>query len=104
MSKVTDRATRCKRLLDDPDLTEAFDLVEQSIVDGFKQISLEQINEDGNILHELKLMLHLLKSVKDKLETAVSQGELEAFNAEQEKTVAPYLGDILSWRKKTKGQ
>ena len=103
MSAVTEKADRCKRLMDDPDLKAAFETVEQSILDGFKQVSLEQAT-DGNILVELKFMLSLLDKVKKGLEQAIREGELEVFNLEQEQKVAPFLGDIAKWRKKQKGR
>ena len=102
MSAVTEKAQRCKRLMDDQDFKDAFDTVENALLDGFKQVSLDQIRDDENILHELKLMLHLLQSVKDQISQAIRDGEVEVFNREQDQKVAPFLGDVLSWRKKTK--
>ena len=104
MSQVTERADRCKRLMEDQDFKDAFQLVENSLVEGFKQVSREQVSDNGNILNEIHLTLHLLQSVKDKIAQAIRDGEVEVFNIEQDRNVAPYLGDVTAWRKKTKDQ
>lgn len=92
MSKVTDRAARVKRLLEDPDLTQAFHDVERALFERFAQVSVE----DRETLHELKLMHTLLRNVKLNLEAAIRDGKLEEFIVEQKKG-APFLGDITEW-------
>jgi hypothetical protein len=75
-----ERANRANRLLSDPMLTEAFDLVRSAILEKWEQAPLR--DRDG--AHELKLMLKLLGDVRANLEQAVADGKLAAAELQQQ--------------------
>jgi hypothetical protein len=69
-----DRGIKAERLLKDPTLNEAFDLVAKAIHERWEQCPIR--DRDG--AHELKLQLKLLGDVRANLEQAVSDGKLAA--------------------------
>ena len=81
--------------MEDQDLQDAFSDVEKALFERFR----EAPTEDGEGLKKLKLMHTLLDSVKANLYRAISDGNLERFNEDQQENVQ-YLGDIKQWRKK----
>ena len=91
MSDVTAKADRCHRLLNDPDLTQAFQDVRDAIHQQF-----ERAGYDPDILVGLKHNLNLLDSIVANLELAIENGKLEAYSEEQKKV--SFLGD-LRWNK-----
>lgn len=95
MSEVTAKADRCKRLLEDPDLIQAFRDTKDAILRGFS----ETPPTDGEQLIEWRRRLLALESVEENLKEAIRKGSLERFRAaEQERP--PWLGDIVKWRSK----
>lgn len=94
MSEVTAKADRVKRLLEDPDLQQAFEDVRQAILQGFSETPPTKTEQ----LVLWRERLHLLDSVKANLERAIEDGNVERFHA-QEQERPPFLGDILAWRK-----
>jgi hypothetical protein len=69
-----DRGVKAEKLLNDPVLNEAFDLVRQAIHERWEASPMR--DRDG--AHELKLMLKLLGDVRANLEQAVTDGKLAA--------------------------
>jgi len=74
LEKDLERGARAERLLADPLLTEAFSLVEQAIHEAWAAVPIR----DHEAAHELKLQMHLLRSVRGNLEQALSDGKLAA--------------------------
>lgn len=69
-----DRGLKAAKLISDPMLVEAFDLVSQAIHERWEQCPIR--DRDG--AHELKLQLKLLGDVRANLEQAVANGKLAA--------------------------
>lgn len=69
-----DRGQKALRLLEDPTLIEAFELVRQAIHERWETAPIR--DRDG--AHELKLQLKLLNDVRANLEQAVNDGKLAA--------------------------
>lgn len=95
MSEITAKADRCQRLLNDPDLQQAFEDVRQAILQGFSETPPSKTEQ----LVLWRERLHLLDSVKANLERAIEDGFIERFHAKEQER-PPYLGDLLKWRKK----
>lgn len=74
------RGQKADRLLHDPTLCEAFDLVRDAIIQKWETTPLR--DRDG--AHELKLMLKLLGDVRANLEQAVADGKLAAAELKQQ--------------------
>lgn len=72
--EVIASGTRAKRLLEDPDLSKAFDDVRLAIIEKWETTPLR----DKEGAHELRLMLKLLADVRGSLELAVQNGKLAA--------------------------
>lgn len=74
LERDLDRGARAERLLADPLLKEAFDLVRQAIFEAWEAAPIR----DREAAHEFKLQLHLLKSVIGNLEQALNDGKIAA--------------------------
>ena len=81
---MSEKAERCQRLIDDPDLKEAFTNVKQSFIDAMLTAPVD--DKDG--LMELKKLVNLLDKVEEELHKAIRQGKKEQHMAEQ----PPFLG------------
>lgn len=92
VTDITNKADRCHRLLNDPELQAAFANVRDAIHQAFESCSVD----DGETLVRLRQRLHLLDSVWANLEIAVEDGKLEAHRIEEKGKVS-YLGDL--WQK-----
>ncbi len=90
MSKITEKAARCERLLKDEDLQQAFQDVRDALHQQFEQTSVT----DGSKCLDIRRMLHLLDSVKANIVRAIEDGKVE--KAREEGNVE-YLGDL--WKK-----
>ncbi len=86
--EVIARGVRCKRLLEDEDLKQAFQDVRNAIHERFEEVPVD----DGEALVKLKQRLHILDSVKANLNEALRNGKIEA-KALEEVNVS-WLGDI----------
>lgn len=93
MTDNIQRADRVAALLENPDLQQAFNDVEQRLLDLFKECP----TNDAESMVDIRKRLHLLDSVKANLHEAIKTGKLEAFRLEQEKRPS-FLGDI--WNRK----
>lgn len=92
---MTEKADRIKRLLEDEDLKEAFDLVRSKLLGAFASCNAD----DVQFMQDIKVRLTLLSAVEQNLRDAITDGTLKDFRA-QEQERPPFLGDIRKWRKK----
>ena len=83
MSDLKDRADRVQRLLEDPDIQQAFADVKAAIHRGFESTKVD----DGETLIRWRQRLHVLDSVYANLKEAISEGKLEAWHEEKQKKV-----------------
>ena len=89
---MTAKADRVKKLIEDPDLKEAFQVVREKYRDLIEETP---VSDDGALL-DIRKCLHLLREVEDALHTAIEDGHLEDFRvAEQEGK--GFLQDIRKW-------
>lgn len=86
-----DRAGKARALLNDPIFQEAFQTVERSIHDAWAATATYKKDD----LHELKLMLSVVKNVRKSIEAVAREGKHELHRARQ----PTFLGDIFSWKK-----
>jgi hypothetical protein len=73
-----ERGQKADKLLNDPMLAEAFDLVKQAVHESWEGTPIR----DKEGAHELKLMLKLLGDVRANLERAITDGKLAAIELE----------------------
>ena len=97
MSEIDARAARAARLLEDPDLKQAFADTRTAILEKFSEIPPSETEQ----LVECRRLLQLLESVEKNLKLAIREGELSRFRADEE-TRPSFLGDIMTWNKKNK--
>ena len=76
---MTAKSDRIEKLLEDPDLKEAFSSVREHYRDAIELTPL-----DDNTVLEIRKMLHLLSEVEQDLYRAIQDGQLEDFNAAEE--------------------
>lgn len=79
MTDISERAKRAKALLNDPMLNEAFEGVRQAILTNFENTKVQ----DHEAMLHLRLMLHVLKSVRANLTSYVNDGKVLDFNVRQ---------------------
>jgi hypothetical protein len=92
---MTEKADRIKRLLEDEDLKEAFDLVRSKLLGAVASCNADEVQ----FMQDIKIRLTLLSAVEQNLRDAITDGTIKDFRAsEQERP--PFLGDIRKWRKK----
>lgn len=92
---MTAQADRVHRLINDPDLKQAF----QDVRDALHQAFANTPTNDSEAMVDIRKRLHLLDSVEANLHRAIQDGSLEDFRVEEQER-PPFLGDILQWRKK----
>ena len=78
--EVLEKASKAERLLADPLLTESFDAIRMAILDKIEAAPVR--DRDG--VHELKLMLKLLRDVRGNLEQAVRDGKFVTLRTRSE--------------------
>jgi len=78
---VIDRAKHAERILNDPMVIEAFEGVEKAIHKLWSDAPIR--DRDG--LHELKLMLKLLRDVKASFEQSVNTGKAAVHRLEEKR-------------------
>lgn len=83
-----DRAGRARALLNDPLFQEAFETVEQSIHKTWAETPTYKKDQ----LHELKLMLSVVKNVRKSIEAVALEGKAELHRNRQ----PTFLGDIYA--------
>jgi len=94
---MTAKADRVRKLIEDPDLKEAFNVVRERYRDLIEETP---VSNDGALL-DIRKMLHLLREVEQNLHTAIENGNLEDFNAVQDEGQG-FLGDL--WPRKANRQ
>lgn len=67
------KGQRVERLLNDPDLNEAFEVVELSLWEEFKGLR----TQDTEAMSQIRLALFLLEKIKTSLEQAITDGKVE---------------------------
>lgn len=80
---------RCKHLLEDEDLRQAFLDVRDALHDQFDQIAPSDIES----MRMIKERLHLLFSIEKNLLQAIKDGQLEEFILSEQERPA-FLGDL----------
>lgn len=81
---MTAKSDRVRKLLEDQDLKDAFHSVREHYRDAIERTPVDK--DGGELVLDIRKMLHLLREVEQSLFTALQDGELEDFNAvEQEK-------------------
>jgi len=88
------KANEAERLLNSPELKDAFARMKQSYIDGLTQTDFG----DQRRIDRLHTMLVLLGELEAHLRATMSTGKVVAFEIEQEKK--SFLGDILKKRSK----
>lgn len=73
---------RAKHILEDPIYRDAWEAVETGIVERWKESPI--LDHEGQ--HELRLMLHVMASVKVELERVMNTGKLASAQIEQEQS------------------
>ena len=92
---MTAKSDRCERLINDPDLKQAFEDVRMALHQAFAECP----TNDSEAMVDIRKRLHLLDSVEANLHRAIQDGKLEDFRAvEQEKP--PILGNLVQWRQR----
>ncbi len=92
---MTGKSDRIQRLVDDPDLKQAFQDVRDALHYKFATAPID----DSKGMTDIRNMLHLLDSVEANLGQAISDGKLEDFRAKEDE-LPPHLGDIKKWKQK----
>lgn len=87
------KSDRVKKLLNDPDLQEAFENVRQAIHDGWENTK----PSDKELREEWHRRLFTLRSIEENLLQAIEDGVLEDYKAKERSKLAP-LGDLVKWR------
>jgi len=92
---MTEKSDRIERLLDDPDLKEAFQAVRDRLHQAFATCDCNNVE----LMKDIRKRLFLLDLVEQDLRTAIEHGKLEDFRvAEQGKP--GFLEDLSKWKKK----
>jgi hypothetical protein len=87
-----DRPGKARALLADPLFIEAFETVENAIHEKWAETATYKKDE----LHELKLMLSVVKNVRKSIEAVAREGKSELHRAKQ----PSFLGEIREiWNK-----
>jgi hypothetical protein len=94
---MTAKADRAKQLIEDPILKEAFTTLREVYRDQIERTPLNSKNDEA--LHDIRKMLHLLREVEQHLHTVIQTGQLEDFNAQEQKKHG-FLQDITQWPRK----
>ncbi len=90
---MTAKADRVEKLLNNPDLKEAFAVVRERYRDLIEETPLA--SSDDEALHDIRKMLHLLREVEQSLYKAIEDGHLEDFRANEQQG---FLQDIRRWK------
>jgi hypothetical protein len=92
---MTAKADRVQKLLDDPDLKDAFNCVREKYRDMIEETPLS--TKDDEALHDIRKMLHLLREVEQNLHNAVQDGHLEDFRVVEDEKHS-ILGGLVGWQ------
>ena len=76
---MTAKADRIKALLEDENLKEAFKIVRERYRDMIEDTPVS----DDTALLDIRKMLHLLRDVEEHLHTAIEDGHLQDFRAQE---------------------
>ena len=94
---MTEKSDRVQRLMDDPDLKEAFANVRDRLLSAFSSCDCN----DTEMMKDIRKRLFLLDLVEKDLMSAIQDGTLEDFHmAEQERP--GFLEDLTKWKRKNR--
>jgi hypothetical protein len=92
------RGAKAKALLEEPLLSEAFQLAEKAILDKFRSAP------DDEQVVRAKQLLTALTLVRRVLEQAIHDGKVAGRTLEEQKRGISFLGDVReAWRKRNQG-
>lgn len=91
---MTAQADRVQKLVDSPELKDAFIVVREKLRD---MIESTPLSDDGALL-DVRKMLHLLRDVEEALHTAIETGHLEDFRV-NEQVERDNIQDISIWNR-----
>ena len=94
-TEAISKGQRCERLLEDPDLNQAFQDVRDALHRQIDELEPSRVDD----LIKCKERLFLLDSVESNLRRAISDGHLEEFRL-AEKQKSTFLGDVKWLRSK----
>jgi hypothetical protein len=83
--QALERGARAEKLLADPMFAEALDTVREQIL---KNIEAAPIRDHEGV-HELRLMLKLLRGVRGHIEQAVRDGKVIVHRLEEKRRISP---------------
>jgi len=83
--ETLERANRAEKLVNDPMLDEAFELVRASLLESIENAPIRDV--EG--VHELRLMLKLLRSARGHLDQAVRDGKVIVHRLEEKRRMTP---------------
>ena len=83
--QALERASRAEKLLADPLLSDAFELVRTTLIQKIEEAPIE----DAEGVHQLRLMLKLLRSARGHLEQAVRDGKVIVHRLEEKRRMTP---------------
>ncbi len=92
---MTAKADRAEKLIQDPELQDAFKVVREFWRDKIEETPLHAKDGD-DALFDIRKMLFLLRSVEEALQTAIEDGHLEDFRAKEQEGRG-FLKDIRTW-------
>jgi hypothetical protein len=95
---MTTKSDRVHKLLEDPDLLEAFENVRQFYLTKIEELPLDEKTGE-QALYDIRKQLFLLRQVKEDLETALQDGKFEDFRAAENERPG-FLGEIKKWPRK----
>jgi hypothetical protein len=82
---ILERANKAEKLLNDPLLTEAFEMVRQRLLDTIESAPIR----DVDAMRESQLMLKLLRGVRANLEQAMKDGKVIIQRLEEKRRLTP---------------
>jgi hypothetical protein len=83
--ETLERANRAEKLVNDPAFNEAFALLRETILANIENAPIR--DTDG--VHELRLMLKILRGVRSHLEQAVRDGKVIVHRLEEKRRLTP---------------
>lgn len=83
--ETLERANRAEKLVNDPMLSEAFETVRVTLLENIEAAPIR----DSEGVHELRLMLKLLRSTRAYLEKAVRDGKIVVQRIEEARRMTP---------------
>lgn len=90
LQRETSRGQEARDLFESPMFREAFDTVESSILQKWKDCSVK----DKDVQHELKQMFHVLSEVKRYIQTVMETGKMAQIQLESDGKIKNFARTI----------